>query len=159
VLHGVFADGAHGLLWGAAYTSLLAAACAFDIRSRRIPNWLVAILGALGIAFSIARLGAVAGSKAAAVGFAVGLLLWILPFVLRMLGAGDVKLFAAAGAWIGALGAVYAAFYAALLGGALGLAWWLRLRRGAKIAPVRPTLPYGVPMAIGLALVAWRGLP
>jgi prepilin peptidase CpaA len=157
VLPGVFADGAHGLLWGAAYSSLLAAACVYDLRWRRIPNWLVLVLGLLGVAFTLGRLPGRAGIGTAAAGFAVGLLLWIVPFALRMLGAGDVKLFAAAGIWVGAGAALHAAFYTAIAGGAMGLGWWLITRGRASTGEHRSTLPYGIPMALGLAIVAWLG--
>lgn len=159
MLDGVFADGALGLLWGAAYSSLLAAACVFDLRERRIPNALVVVLGVLGLLFSQLRQPGLAGLTTAAIGAGVGLALWIVPFALRMLGAGDVKLFAAAAAWIGGLAAVHAAFYAALLGGVMALAWWFLSRRRPTTGSQRSTLPYGIPMAIGLALVAWAGAP
>jgi prepilin peptidase CpaA len=159
---GVFAASVNGLLWGAAFTALLAAACVFDLRERRIPNWLVLVLAVLGLAFSVLQAPSTTGIARAAGGAAVGLALWFAPFALRMLGAGDVKLFAAGGTWLGALATVYATFYAALLGGLFAAVWWLshRLRvNGSAPRAERPTLPYGIPMAIGLALVAWFGKP
>jgi prepilin peptidase CpaA len=159
VLAGVFADGAHGLLWGAAYSSLLAAACVYDLRARRIPNSLVVVLATLGVIFTIGRSPGLTGASTAAGGLLVGFGLWIVPFALRMLGAGDVKLFAAAGTWIGALAALHAAFYAALAGGLMALMWWLACRRRTDASVSRPTLPYGIPMALGLAVVAWLGAP
>jgi len=86
-----------------------------------------------------------------------------------------VKLFAAAGAWLGPMGAIEGAFIAALLGAVVALLWMLR-RRGVKssletlgIAATLPavladapgsnsktrSLPYGVPMAAGALLAAW----
>ncbi|MBU6367261.1 MAG: hypothetical protein KJT01_13695, partial [Gemmatimonadetes bacterium] len=76
---------------------------------------------------------------------------------------GDVKLFAAAGAWLGPALAWRAAVAAALLGGAFAvatLAWSRRPRRrqlrSRTLAPDLPDrgVPYAVPMAIALALAA-----
>jgi prepilin peptidase CpaA len=80
-----------------------AVAVAFgDCRSRRVPNALVAIGLCAALAASLlhagpARIGFAQALVAAAVGFAV-----LMPFfVLGMMGAGDVKVFAALGAWCG----------------------------------------------------------
>jgi prepilin peptidase CpaA len=90
-----------------------------------------------------------------------------------MMGAGDVKLFAAAGAWLGPAGAVNAAIAAAILGGVLALGWLL-VRRGrsrtgatlwtAAVAPrtlmaarsdpaaVRDLVPYSLAITAGVVV-------
>lgn len=151
----------------------LAVACLTDLRDRRIPNALVVALGTVGVGG--AALGWAPGLSVggALAGLSLGLLLW-LPFHLAgMLGAGDVKLFAAAAAWLGPRAAIDAALLTALLGG--GLAALVLLReagiRGSALrltmawqAPellrlaVRPTatrLPYALAIAGGVLGVRW----
>jgi len=88
-----------------------------------------------------------------------------------MMGAGDVKFFAAAAAWLGPRGTLSAALVTALLGGVLGIGWVLARklarndaggantiaapgeRAGERASTV--TLPYGVAMALGLGVAAW----
>lgn len=71
-----------------------------DLRFRRIPNWLT--VGGLLLGLSLnAGLGRWSGLKASLLGAALGLAL-LLPFwLLRSLGAGDVKFAAALGAFTG----------------------------------------------------------
>ena len=54
-------------------------------------------------------------------GLALGFSIWIMFHVAGGMGAGDVKLFAAAAAWLGPGGAWRAALVAALAGGVLSL--------------------------------------
>lgn len=110
---------------------LLVMACVSDVRRRRIPNALVATVLVVGALVTTAFDPVVPGLLRAAAGVAVGLAIWLPGWLLRMMGAGDVKLFAATGAWLGPAGAVNAAFAAAVLGGALALVWLLARRGGA----------------------------
>jgi Flp pilus assembly protein protease CpaA len=161
VLPGVFADGAHGLLWGAAYSSLLTAACVFDISYRRIPNWLVLVLGVLGLLFTFDRHPGLDGLRIAGGGIAVGIVWIVLAFLIPAggLGMGDAKLITAGGIWLGAMATLHASFWLALIGGVFALvAWPLDRKRRARNAP-RVKIPYGVPIALGFALVAWLGMP
>jgi prepilin peptidase CpaA len=69
----------------------------FDLRSRRIPNWLVLFgLGASFILNSYRGTGQLLSSVA---GFAAGVGIFIIPFALGCIGAGDVK-------WLGVIGAL-----------------------------------------------------
>ena len=99
---------------------IAALACATDLRSARIPNWLT--LGAMvaGLCFH-AMLPGSGGIGAAALGLLVGLLVFFPFFALGALGAGDVKLMAALGAWIGAAAVVNVALYGAVAGGVLAV--------------------------------------
>jgi prepilin peptidase CpaA len=108
---------------------LMAMACVMDVRERRIPNALVAVVLVAGVLATVALDPVLPGLWRALAGVGVGLAIWLPGWLLRMMGAGDVKLFAAAGAWLGPAGAVNAAIAAAILGGVLALGWLL-VRRG-----------------------------
>ena len=167
---------------------LLAAAVATDVRSRRIPNRLVLggiALAALchGVAFA-AGLPALAGDAAWSplAGLLAGGALLMPLYLLRASGAGDVKLMAMVGAFVGAPSVLSAVLYTLLAGGVLSLVfmfgrgvaaqtlanvrlllsdWSLRLRAGggARLAPLAATaarLPYAVAISLGSgAALAW----
>jgi prepilin peptidase CpaA len=96
------------------------AAAGIDIATRRIPNPLSVAVAAGGIVAAAAGVGDVSlGSSLA--GFALGLLLMLPAHVLGALGAGDVKLFAAVGAVIGAGRIVPAFLYTGVAGGLLAI--------------------------------------
>jgi prepilin peptidase CpaA len=138
---------------GAAFVAMLAAAAVSDARTRRIPNALVAAIALLGVAVAVVAAPWPAGLERAALGALTGLALWLPFHLLGWMGAGDVKLFAAASVWLGPAAAVRAALLTALLGGVLALGWaaWLRVRRGEG----ERRLPYGIAMAAALAVAAW----
>jgi prepilin peptidase CpaA len=102
-------------------------ACAFDLRTRRIPNALTFSAALAGLLFHVVTSGT-AGAQVAAGGWVVGLLLLLPFFVLGGMGGGDVKLVAALGAWLGPSQTFWLAIYANLAGGALALC--LVLSRG-----------------------------
>lgn len=103
------------------------AAAAIDVRTRRVPNVLTASLAAAGVAFAVAGIGrlTIAGSIA---GIAIGFGLMLPGHLFGATGAGDVKLFAAAGALLGPAATAAAFIYTALAGGALAIA--IACRRG-----------------------------
>ena len=69
------------LQWMGAF-AIAAAACWFDVRTRRIPNWLTFPAAALGVvAATIAHGGQ--GTVSSAAGFLVGLALFFPLFALR----------------------------------------------------------------------------
>lgn len=100
---------------------LLATAVVFDVKSHRIPNWLVfsgALVGLAYHALSSHGMGVMASLQ----GLAVGLVAFMPFYLLRAMGAGDVKLMAMVGAYLGpasAFGAVLTVFIA---GGVLAMA-------------------------------------
>ena len=96
-------------------------ACAFDVRTRRIPNALTFSAAFAGLLFHVMQSGP-AGAQLAAGGWVVGLLLLLPYFALGGMGAGDVKLVAALGAWLGPSHAFWLAIYAGIAGGVIGLA-------------------------------------
>lgn len=159
--------------------ALLAWACASDLRRRRIPNGLVLTMLATGLALSLAPRAADAdpGLLGALGGVAIGLAIWLPFHALGLLGAGDVKLIAAAGAWLGPRLVVDASLYGAIAGALVALATALSqgtlravlssvaVRVGAlqqgrwlalpSIAQARHQMPYGVALAIGIAVAWW----
>ena len=84
----------------AAASGLAAVACLADLGWRRIPN-VVTVGGAALALVAAAATGGVSAFGLAAAGWLVGLLLFLPLFALGGLGAGDVKLLAALGAWLG----------------------------------------------------------
>jgi prepilin peptidase CpaA len=95
-----------------------------DLRSRRIPNWLVLPFLLLGMGVST-WLHGWHGLGQSAAGFGLGFLAFGLLFFMGGMGAGDVKLFAAIGAWVGPHQLLIALVLVSLAGGVLVLAWAL----------------------------------
>ncbi len=94
--------------------------CVFDIRVRRIPN--VLTLGSFGAALAFGAITAGWGGVGAAVtGWVAGLALLLIPFALGGMGAGDLKLLGAIGAWLGPSTALRAGLAATIVGGVLAL--------------------------------------
>ena len=152
------------------FTAIVVLAAGWDIRQRRIPNELALATVLLGMSFALVTRGVTEGAWGSLAGIAVGLAVWLPWWWLGMMGAGDVKFFAAAAAWLGPRGTLSAALVTALLGGVLGIGWVLArklVRRDAgganTIAAGEPAgeqaptvrLPYGVAMALGLGVAAW----
>jgi len=169
---------AHALL-----ASLLLGAAVVDVGSRRVPNRLV--LAGIALALALHAAATITGSAALAgrawwaplAGCATGLAALMPLYLLRATGAGDVKLMAMVGAFIGAPATLAAALYTLVAGGLLSLAFMLGrgvaaqalanvrflladlvLRagsgQGAGLAPLQATasrLPYAVAIACGTA--------
>jgi prepilin peptidase CpaA len=97
---------------------ILGTAIASDLRWRTIPNWLTgpSILAGLGFHTVMNQF---AGFVFSLEGAAVGLGLFIILYVCGWMGAGDVKLFAAVGSFLGPAQTVSAAMVIALVGGLL----------------------------------------
>jgi prepilin peptidase CpaA len=96
------------------------ASAAFDLRTRRVPNWLTLSIAALGTGLAATHLTHVS-IRGALAGFALGLLLMLPGHIVGATGAGDVKLFAAVGTLLGPTATVVAFMYTAILGGVLAL--------------------------------------
>ncbi len=95
-------------------------ACAFDLRTRRIPNALTFGAALAGLIFHRVMSGT---GRSAARGRRMvrrPVLLFMPFFALRGMGGGDVKLLAALGAWLGPQETLWVAVYTGIAGGALG---------------------------------------
>jgi prepilin peptidase CpaA len=170
-----FVESPLSIVGGLCFCTALVIASVTDIRSRRIPNKLVLTMALLGVAFSVISLSFAVGAPRSLLSGAIGFALWIPFYALRMLGAGDVKLFAAASCWLAPSQVFGAALISALAGGVLSVIG-LVLAHGAGLTafriahglrdprmlatplavPVgRKTLPYGLAMTVGLLLAAW----
>jgi prepilin peptidase CpaA len=122
----------------------------------------------------------VSGAAWALCGWATGLLLLLPLYLLRSLGAGDVKLLAAFGAWLGPMAAIWAGLYGTIAGGVLallvavttgylgtayrnlyGLLMFWRLEGVRPMDQMTldtskgPRLPRAIPMLVGLVVTLW----
>lgn len=104
-----------GLIWSGA-ALLLGAAFWSDVRTMRIPNILTGVFFIGGLLLHSISNG-LDGFWQAMSGAAAGFLPLLVLYLLRGIGAGDVKLFGAAGAWLGAAAVLELMLYSMLLGG------------------------------------------
>jgi len=153
--------------------ALLVAACVSDLRTRRIPNLLVLVTAAAGMVVAVGTKSLIPGLIQAGGGLGTGLIIWLPFYALGMLGAGDVKLFAAASTFLGAQSAIEASLYTALYGGVLAFAYMLarsgvagtliRVSHGARQPELlrntptsqRRQMPYALAIAAGVLTVFW----
>jgi prepilin peptidase CpaA len=82
--------------------ALVAVAAVTDLRARRIPNWLTLTVAVAGIAQSVTP-WAVTTPFRSVCGLALGFTVTFLLYSVGGRGAGDVKLTAGIGAWLGPL--------------------------------------------------------
>jgi prepilin peptidase CpaA len=149
----------------------------FDLKERRIPNWLILFCFSAGVIINIDR--GIAYFVQSIVGFAAGIVVLLVPFFFGWIGAGDVKYFAAIGAIlgiellprvlfysavVGGIWAVVAVLVGRVKGGFVRMAWndcKLAILTGGRVLPepvsVRvargaPSLPWGVALAAGTIL-------
>jgi prepilin peptidase CpaA len=159
-----------------------------DIRSRRIPNELV--MCGTAVAMTLHGAAQMLGSDSlsgpawwsAPLGMATGLALMLPLYMVRAMGAGDVKLMAMVGAFIGPGPVLWATLCTLIAGGILSIVymlgrgvaaqtlnnlrallfdWTVRVGsgQGIRIAPLENTaarLPYALAIALGtLASLLW----
>jgi prepilin peptidase CpaA len=97
---------------------LTVSAAVYDIRYRRIPNFLSVSGFAAGLAANV-YLSHWEGLRQSLIGFAVAAVVYVLLYVLRAIGAGDVKLMSAIGAIVGVV-AWFKIFLITAIAGAVG---------------------------------------
>lgn len=102
-----------------------------DVRSRRIPNWLVLAGLAAGIAWNAFEHG-LPGLARAGEGLGLGFILYFPLYLLRARGAGDVKLLAAIGAITGPGNCFWIFLLSAILGGVIALVFVMFRGRARK---------------------------
>jgi prepilin peptidase CpaA len=163
----------------AAVLIVAAIACAFDVRFGRIPNLLTFGAAAAALVYS-GITGGWTGLGLSLAGWGAGCAIFVPWFLLGGMGAGDVKLLAALGAWLGPTDALWTALYAGLAGGPLALLvsalrgylkqsftnlWCLLMFwKVSGVQPMPgltlrtasgPRLPYAVPIAVGALVTVW----
>jgi prepilin peptidase CpaA len=106
--------------WPTLLVSIVATVC--DIRSRRIPNWLVFPFLIVGVAVSTTASGWT-GLARSFTGMLLAAFLLGLLYLLGGMGMGDVKLCAGIGVWIGPHQLVFALLFMGLAGGVMAFVW------------------------------------
>ncbi|MCZ2153784.1 MAG: prepilin peptidase [Bryobacterales bacterium] len=95
-----------------------------DLRTRRIPNWLT--LGSLPIGLIASGvLGGWKGLFFSIAGMLLALVIYFVMYLLRAMGAGDAKIMAAIGAFIGPLMWFHLFLFASILGGVAAVVFTL----------------------------------
>jgi len=100
---------------------LVLAAAVYDVRYRRIPNWISVSGAAVGLALNTFLYGGVPGLVFSLKGLALGFGVYFLLYAVRAMGAGDVKLMGAVGALVGWEDWFGIFLVTAILGGVLAL--------------------------------------
>lgn len=153
----------------------------FDYAQRRVPNWLNATLAGTGLTAQLIFFGW-GGLLEGFLGLLVGFGVLILPWAMHGMGAGDVKLMAAIGAWLGPWLTLWAFAIGAIFGGLMATAMIVfsgRAREAlsnlgliaAKVSHRETVfsefasaksmgegvalLPYGVPLTLGTLVVVF----
>lgn len=155
-------------------------AAAGDVRTRRIPNVLTFGMMAAGLAAGLVR-GGGTGLGAAVLGLIAGAALLLPVYLLGGMGAGDLKLLAGIGAFVGAREVLVMFLVIAVIGGLMGLVlmvvrdrgfstfnaialgWWLTLTTRRNHAVLQPAAGaasgetnhgarYKLPYAVPIAL-------
>lgn len=149
---------------------LLTLAAVIDLRQRRIPNALSFTGMAAGLVLGF-WLDGWSGLSTSFLGLLTGGALFLPFYLARGMGAGDVKLMAAVGAFLGPWHVLLAGITVALLGGVI--AAWAAFRQGRLTQALRDTvavvfrtgplktldrsskeeaIPYGLAIAAGVLL-------
>jgi prepilin peptidase CpaA len=154
---------------------ILIVAAWIDGRELRVPNWITFPMVLSGLIYSTA-VGGLSGLGGGLLGMCVGLLTLMPLYAVGGMGAGDVKLMAGIGAWLG-WEVTFAAFCVSTVVGAvmavlmvlwrksakhhyenflLILSEWMVIRNPVELSKIaaerKPRmllLPYGIPICIG----------
>ncbi len=108
---------------------LLVTAAVIDWRTFRIPNWLTVGGMVFGVLYSaVSGQTLTSGPLNALAGLGLGLVALLPLYVLRVMGAGDVKLMAMTGAFVGFPNIIYAVLFTFVTGGIAAVAFAIRRR-------------------------------
>ena len=161
--------------------TLLVWAAWIDGRELRVPNWLTYPMALAGLLYNLAAGGFTGhggelGLTGALLGLVTGLLCLMPLYMVGGMGAGDVKLMAGVGAWLGWEITLTAFLVSTVVGAVMAVVmvvrrraavkhWanahtilqeWLTIRNPRKLAEIaaarKPTmllLPYGIPICVG----------
>lgn len=118
----------------------------FDFKNFRIPNFLTFFAASAGLLLNTFIGDGLLFSLA---GVVVGLLLFLVPYALGRMGAGDVKMLAAAGAFLGPVSVIWAALWSLIAGGILAVlwVWYLKINPESAYVPSGATRDYGQEIA------------
>ena len=164
---------------------VLIVAAWIDGKELRVPNWITFPMVLSGIAYNTWCYGW-AGLGDSLIGTAVGLACLLPLYSVGGMGAGDVKLMAGVGAWLGASVTFYAFCVSTVVGAVMAVGMvlyrkaffkhyanlltileeWRQIRDPRKLSEIaakrKPTmllLPYGIPICIGsIAYFFYAGL-
>jgi len=187
-----FPDVFFGWAFFGVLAAILVVAAIVDLRRMVIPKWLTLPLLGLGVVFNIVRgawlgaleqpvwafspdgpvLGALDGLLFALVGFLAGFAIFFVMWILQLCRGGDVKLFAALGAWIGSYYCLWVlagsllvfivlsllrVFYLVLTQGYKETQKAYSVKRGKKsptgMVPRHRLMTYSLPVAVATAAV------
>jgi prepilin peptidase CpaA len=146
---------------------LLGVAVASDLRRHRIPNFLVVLGLALGLAGQ-AYSGGISGLGDGALGLLIGFGVFLPLYATGGMAAGDVKLMAMVGSFMTPQWAMWTAFLSLIAGGLCGFLlvlvrgqvqqtlgrYWLMLRARAYLSPAADEVagkpfPYSIAILLG----------
>lgn len=153
---------------------LLGIACFTDSTRNRIPNWLNGSAILLGLIFNLMTNG-FSGIVFSLLGILTGFLCFIPGYLLgKKIGAGDVKLMAAVGAFLGWKSTLMAAALSIVAGGVLALVfmafkgglfsslkrYWMSFYLRTYLAPDKneaaaKRFPYAIAIAAGVLAQFW----
>jgi prepilin peptidase CpaA len=133
-------------------------AAVFDVRDRRLPNWLTLGGFVVGAIYALVTGVSLLGGNTANAMFAaaIAFLLFFPMYIAGWMGAGDVKLFAAMGMLGGSKILLPTLLIAGIVAG-IGALVLLGLNR--KKATAKRPVPYGVGLALGFAVSVLDVLP
>jgi prepilin peptidase CpaA len=151
---------------------ILSISIVYDLKYKKIPNWLTFAAMIIGLAFHIVAVG-LPGLIFSFSGLLTGLSILLIFYLMGGMGAGDVKLMGGVGAFLGAKGVFYAFLATSIVGGLYAiftLAWsgdlkitlkrygtmlkiFMFTRQFSYISPSEKVkalkMPYGVAIALG----------
>lgn len=165
--------------------ALLIVAAYIDGKQLRVPNWLTFPMVFSGLLFS-GWMGGWSGLGDGFLGMLVGLACLLPLYAVGGMGAGDVKLMAGVGAWLGVKTTFYAFCVSTVVGAMMAVAMvlyrksfrkhyanflmifmeWMQVRNPRELSEIAARrkssmllLPYGIPICIGsIGYFAWMGM-
>ena len=123
-----------------------------DVKTRRIPNALICIGTLAGFLLSYLNLNGDITLYDSVLGSLSGLLMLLPGYLLGKMGAGDVKLLAMCGGFLGVQATIMAGLCALLAGGFFALIWLFLVKR-MSIKDNR--YPYAPAIAMGAVLAPY----
>ena len=134
-----------------------AAAVAEDLARRRISNWTWGAALASGFILRVSQAGW-HGAASAGIGALVGFTVFLIFYVMKGMGAGDVKLMAGFGSLLGPSVILCAAWIAAVVGALIGVGYaiGISVRRRHLAGAAAPSTPGDtIPYAPAIVAGAW----